>query len=188
MRLAATILSLSLAPFAFSAQTTLKDVAAPVTPWSNVSGCPVSLQATQISSADMMQVRKGQPQNTGQRLHLVLADRDSKQIVAATVAVQGFTFTPRMMNAGNTADLTARKVRPGEEAQKGSSQATRTIHMTFQAGTSVAADIVVEGVSATQTIDLIALSYADGTKWKLAEGQSCRIAPDPLMLISATSR
>jgi hypothetical protein len=149
--------------------------ASPVKPWSTISGCPVSLRAQQISSADMMQVRKGQPQNSGQRLHLTLTDRDSKQIVAATVAVQGFTFTPRLMNT---------VLKP----EKGSSQATRTIQVGFQAGTSVAADILVPGVSAAQTIDLVALTYADGTEWKLAEGQSCRITPDPLMLISATSR
>jgi hypothetical protein len=182
MRLAAAMLSLSLAPFALSAQTvTLKDAAVPLTPWSNMSGCPASLQAQQISSADMMQVRKGQqdkPQPSGQRLHLTFTDRDSKQIVAATVAVEGFTFTPRMMNA----------VLKSQKDQKDSSRATRTIHIAFQAGTSVAADILVPGVSAAQSIDLIELSYADGTEWKLAEGQSCRIAPDPLMLISATSR
>ncbi len=176
MKLAAAMLSLSLAPLTLSAQTaTMQQTAIPVTPWSNVSGCPVSLQAKQISSADMMQVRKGQPQNMGQRLHLTLADRDSKQIVAATVAVQGFAFTPRMMNAESAL----------RKSQEGSSNVTRTIHMSFQAGTSVAADILVPGVSAAQRIDLVALSYADGTEWKLAEGQSCRIAPDPFMLINA---
>jgi hypothetical protein len=92
------------------------------------------------------------------------------------VAVQGFAFTPGMINATT---LQARK------GQKGSSQVTRTIYIVFQAGTSVAADIVVDGVSATQTIDLVSLTYADGSSWKLADGASCRIAPDPLMLISA---
>lgn len=185
MRLASAMFSLSLVPFSLSAQTaTLQQTAVPVMVWSKVSGCPVSLRAQQISSADMMQVRKGQPQNSGQRLHLTFTDRDSRKITAATVAVQGFTFTPRMMNTGS-ADLTAHKLRPGEEPQKDSSLATRTIHIAFQGDTSVAADILVPGVSATQTIDLVALTYADGTEWKLAEGQSCRVTPDPMMLISA---
>ncbi len=143
-------------------------------PWSSVSGCPVSLRAEQISSANMMHVRKGQPQQWGQRLHLTFASHDTKQIVAATVNVRGFGSTP-----GVIMDAVA-KPSTGSPAL-----VTRTIQITFtqQAGAAVAADILVPDVTATQTIDLAALTYADGTSWNLAEGQTCRITPDPLMLI-----
>lgn len=209
MRLALIVLSFSLTSAGLSAQAVVgsgassgsfritgkglqkaDSSASAATPWSNMSGCPVALRATQISSANMMQTRKDQshPQQWGQRLHLTFTSREEKQIAGATVAVWGFALKPRMMNAGNTTDLTARKVRPGEQPQKDSTQAARTIHVAFQAGTSVATDVWVPGISATQTIDLLALTYADGTSWKLAEGQTCQIKPDPLMLISASSR
>lgn len=152
----------------------------PATPWSNVSGCPVSLRATQISSASMKEVRKGQPQQSGQRLHLTLTSRDSKQITSATVVVRGFGSTPGVSNA------LATSARRGN----GPSSETRTIEIAFAAQTAatVGTDILVRGVSASQTIDLVRLIYADGTSWKLAEGQACRITPDPLMLIGAVSR
>jgi hypothetical protein len=184
MKLIATVLSLSLAPLCISAQTAaLKNAATPVAPWSKVSGCPVSLRAEQISSANMMQARKtqqDQPQQSGQRLHLTLESRDSRQITAATVEVHGFTPPPSPMNALNAVF----------QRGPGSGLASRTIQIAFapQASAAVGADILVPGVSAIQTIDLVSLAYADGAGWKPAGGQSCQITPDPLMLISATNR
>ncbi|HEY1768063.1 MAG TPA: hypothetical protein VGG26_10420 [Terracidiphilus sp.] len=154
------------------------------TPWSAVSGCPVSLQATQLSSANMMQVQKGpqdQPQQRGQRLHLAFTSRESKQITAATVAVRGFTFTPGPMNAA---------IAVPKSGAPSSSLVTRTVQMVFapQTGATLGADILVPDVSAAQTIDLVALRYGDGTSWKPTEGQICRVTPDPLLLVGASSR
>lgn len=197
MKLALIVLSFSLTSAGLSAQAVVGSVASSesfritgkglqkadssasaVTPWSNMSGCPVALRATQISSANMMQVRKGQPQIKGQRLHLAFTNRGSKQIVAATVNVQGYAATPGVI-------MTVAKPSNG-----GSTLVTRTIHIAFgsQADENVAANILVPDVTATQKVDLVALTYADGTSWKLAEGQTCQIKPDPLMLISASSR
>ncbi|HZP05622.1 MAG TPA: hypothetical protein VFB43_12025 [Terracidiphilus sp.] len=155
----------------------LDSSASAVTPWSNMSGCPVALRATQISSADMMQVRKGQ-QTKGQRLHLAFTNHGAKQIVAATVNVQGYASTPGVI-------MTVAKPSTGSPAL-----VTRTIQIAFgpQTGENLATNILVPDVPATQTIDLVSLAYADGTGWKLAAGQACRITPDPLMLISASSR
>ena len=184
MKLAVS-LGFSLAPFALFAQTLAPNPAGPVqtdalyvAPWSNISGCPVSLRAEQMSSVNMRQVHQAQPQAIGQRLHLTLTNPDSKQIVAATVMVRGFTFTPRMQNT------------VAKKAGNASSYATRSLDVTFlpQTGKAVSADVQVPGVTAAQSIDLVSLTYADGSGWKLAEGASCRIAPDPLMLVGTQRR
>jgi hypothetical protein len=190
MKLAAAVLSISLAPVTLFAQTTAPNPILPaqatatyhMTPSSNTSGCPVSLRAQQVSSVDMVPVQQHQNpgQNRefspmGQRLHLSLTNPDAKAIVAATVTVRGYTYKPQVMN-------TVARRGPGEP-----SIASRTISVTFLPGSgkAVAADIVVPDVTAAQTIDLTSLTYADGSGWKLADGASCRIAPDPLMLVSA---
>jgi hypothetical protein len=184
MKIAAALLASFLAPFALSAQTipihqsgetvTLNSLYA--SPSSNVSGCPVSLRAQQVSSVDMVQVERGRPQGAGQRLHLILSNPGSKQIAAARVTVGGFTFKPRAMNADAAPERESRSV-----------YATQTIGVTFSPGPdkTVSATILVPGVTAAQTIDLIELTYADGSMWELAAGKSCRIAPDPLMLVGA---
>jgi hypothetical protein len=199
MKTAAAALAFLLAPLALSAQAAAPNQAPAssqaaassqageriklnssyISPSSNVSGCPVSLRAQQVSSVDMVQIGKGRPQGAGQRLHLTLSNPDSQQVVAAKVTVRGYTFTPRVMNA-----VTKNAAR-GQESQ--SSYATRTIDVRFLPGSdkTVSEVILVPGVTAAQTIDLIALTYADGSTWELAAGKTCRIAPDPLMLVSA---
>lgn len=182
MKLAAVALSLTLGPLALCGQTapmtlTTSDAVAHTMPYSHASSCPVSLQAQQISSANMMQVRRGQPEQSGQRLHLTFTSRDAKQIAAATIAVRGFTPPPGPID-------TLKAVR---KRNAGPDVVTRTVQIAFapQAGATVNADILVPDLTATQTIDLVSLSYADGTGWKLPEGASCRITPDLLMLVGA---
>jgi hypothetical protein len=36
-----------------------------------------------------------------------------------------------------------------------------------------------------QTFELQSITYAGGTTWKLASGNACQIAPDPMMRIAS---
>jgi hypothetical protein len=72
------------------------------------------------------------------------------------------------------------------------SDAARTIEATFPAATDAAstdktasADIWVPGLSAVYTVDLISITYADGSTWTASTARSCRTPIDGMMLIGA---
>jgi hypothetical protein len=134
-------------------------------------GCPVSLHAQHLADGMMVRTGSTHPQGLGQWLHLALAGYRSSQAVKATVTVHGFSGKARITEAAG-----------GD----GSSDAKRTMTMPLSAesGQSVAGDLWVPGMTAVQTIDLDSVAYADGSVWNFTGQESCRVVPDPLMLIA----
>jgi hypothetical protein len=136
--------------------------------------CPVSVHAQQAASWNRMEVGSDHPKGPAQRLHLTLANPDSSRITKATVTVRGLTPKTR----ATPTPLTVGRDR---------SNAARTLDVPFSSasGKEVSADLWVSGLSAVYTVDLVSLTYADGSTWKLATGQSCRTSIDGFMLIGA---
>jgi hypothetical protein len=137
--------------------------------------CPVSLHAQQSAAAFARQVNGDdgdRPRDVAQRLHLVAAGPSSKKVVAANVTVHGFAAKPRMVQTMETGD---------------GSNAAKTMDVRFAAGTGQdsAADLWVPGLSAVRSIDVNAVTYSDGSTWKLADGRSCSSLVDGVMLISS---
>jgi hypothetical protein len=40
------------------------------------------------------------------------------------------------------------------------------------------------GLTAVVSIELMSVKYSDGSTWTPAQGKTCRVAPDPLMLVT----
>lgn len=132
----------------------------------------MSLRAQQVGSAGMLAAEKGPPKGTGQGLHLILMSPDLRKIAGATVTVRGLTAKGRVVQAlSNQAD---------------SSDTARTLNVTFVAGEGkeAAADLWVEGMTAVRTVNLNSVTFVDGSTWKPLAGSSCRVVPDPMMLIN----
>lgn len=141
------------------------------------SACPVAMQARHLADGAVILARKGDPPSTppkgvGQWLHLTLASRVLRQITGATVEVHGLADKSRVIQTLSTAGMAT------------DANQTLRLQLTPAGGNEMTAEVWVPGMTAVETIDLTSVSYADGSTWKLADGQSCRIAPDPLMLIS----
>ena len=136
------------------------------------NACPVSVQARQAASWNRMEVGNDHPKGPAQRLHLTLVNPRSKQITSATVTVHGLTPKTR----ATLTPLTA-----GDSP----SDAAKTLDVSFPdgPGKEVSADLWVPGLSAAYSIDLTAVTYADGSTWKLADGRTCRTSIDGFMLI-----
>jgi hypothetical protein len=138
------------------------------------NACPVSVQARQAASWNRMEVGNDHPKGPVQRLHLTLINPKSKQITRATVTVHGLTpktratFTPMAID-------------------NAPSDAAKTLDVAFADGTGkeVSADLWVPGLSATNSIELTAVTYSDGSTWKLTDGRTCRTPIDGLMLVGA---
>jgi hypothetical protein len=143
----------------------------------NGSDCPVSMNARQgvwdrALRVDNEKTEK-QQDRVGQRLNLTLSDRRSLRIVDATVKVLGLSGKNRVLGTGLSSN--------------GYSDASRVVHLTsFSRGDQGAtADLYAPGFTSVTSIQLLAISYADGSTWTASQPNGCRVSPDPMMLIAA---
>jgi hypothetical protein len=139
----------------------------------SVSSCPVSMRAQHLSDGSLVKTRDGHPSGIGQWLHLSLVSRDSTQIARATLRVRGFSAKARVTQTG-----------PGGD-QAFDAMRTLTVALTAAADRSASADFRVPGMTAVGRIDLESLEYSDGSTWKAGGASSCRVVPDPEMLITS---
>ncbi len=120
-----------------------------------------------------MRVSQGQQvtviQPVGQRIILTLGDSHSAPIIAATVKVYGLTGKNRMLQTAGS-----------------SGEATRIMSITFGANQKgpVTGDLYVSGFTAVNSIELLQVSYNDGRVWRIDGARTCRVTPDPMMLIA----
>lgn len=134
-------------------------------------GCPVSLHADHGADGNILKVDKNRPKGLAQLLHLMLVNPDARQIVAGDVTVRGISGKPRMTQTlGST----------------GQADVVRNLHVRFaaQEGRNIAGDVWAPGMSAVLTVELNSVTFADGSLWRFAGREGCRVTPDPLMLIA----
>ena len=135
--------------------------------------CPVDLRARYLAYTDMIRTGEATPKGPGQRLQLTLGSAAARQILRATMTVYGLSPDAK----GHM-----RRTAPGQGA---SSETVRTVTVPFSKGANgvATADVWVAGFTAVEAIDLKSVVYTDGSRWSLADGATCRIVPDPFMLV-----
>lgn len=151
-------------PVGPNGQTTLHVVTQP-------NPCPVRMRASHLSDGSVIKTDAAHPKGLGQRLRLTLTSPDSRSITSATVNVRGWTAKGRMEQADKAKDAAL---------------AVRTLQVPFTAGAeqTATADVWVPGATAVSSVELLSVAYGDGTTWTPAQGKTCQVKPDPLMLIS----
>lgn len=148
-----------------------------LTPSSHGS-CPVEMQAEHSPGlAEQVRVGKGSAgverrHAIGQHLQLGLSNSRPTAIDAVRITVHGWMAKGRALPAN-----------PG--AGPGRADASRTVDVKVNIAPhhTTETDVWVDGLTAVTSIDLVGVSYADGSNWK-ASAQECRIVPDLEMLIS----
>ena len=72
-------------------------------------------------------------------------------------------------------------------ARDGSAEVTKTLDLAFTAaeGQSTSTNLVVPGFTSVSSIVLDSVTYANGSTWKFSSHETCKVAPDPLMLVDA---
>ncbi len=144
------------------------------------SSCPVDLRAQHLAYAAPLKAGEETPKGLGQKLQLSLGSAAARQIVKATITAHGIR-----LNSNGHVWRTA----PGQGASSDRNQqleAVQTLTIPFSRGADgiATADVWLPDFSAVEAIDLKSVVYTDGSTWSLADGATCRIAPDPFMLVS----
>jgi hypothetical protein len=138
------------------------------------NSCPISMDAHQGLWDHAIRVENGRPHDGfGQRISLTLVDNHSAKIVNATVKVLGLSGKNRMLST----DLSS----------IASPDASRVIHLTSfsEAKNGVTTQLDAPGFTSVTSIQLLAVTYADGSKWTTPQSKACHVTPDPLMLVAA---
>lgn len=144
---------------------------------SDVEGaCPIAMHASQGMWNHTIRVRHGEKEpvgpHSGQLISLNLKDAHSAHIVAATVRVRGLNGKNRMM------------LTPAGAQQDWNAVATLKARFAQEDDGSALADLRVAGFTAVYSVQLIDVSYSDGSTWRSPKSNACRVQPDPLMLIT----
>jgi len=149
--------------------------------------CPVSMHAEHGSGGGLVMTRQSrsyrdpepaQSSGPAQQIHLilgkpVLSSSVSARVVSAEVTVRGTSGKWRTVPTGLAGDA--------------SSEMSKTLDITFSVAENgqVSADMNLPGFTSVKSISLDSLTYSDGSTWMPANGRACRVAPDPLMLVSS---
>jgi len=133
--------------------------------------CPVGVRASHLSDGGVVKTGTMHPKELGQRLHLTLTSPDSRSIASATVNVRGWTAKGRIEQTGK---------------DEGAALPVRTLTVPFTAGAdrTASADVWAPGLTAVSSVELISVAFEDGTTWTQAQGKTCQVTPDPLMLVT----
>jgi len=140
---------------------------------SDSGACPIHMHALQKGGGSLLNARDGHPVEFGQRIHLVLGNTaGSARIVAIEVSVYG-------TSGKNRAVPTLTGLDPHWDARK-----TFNLPVNMGENEEASTNLLLRGFTSVQAIILESVTYADGSVWSASLSRSCRIAPDPFMLVS----
>jgi len=141
-----------------------------------VANCPIDMHATQGVWDRTIRVRDGDKERVtqpfGQRISLNLKDARSSRIVSATVRVRGLN--------GNNRTLPT----PANTARRWNAVRTLRVRFGEESDGTVSADLWIVGFTSVGSIELMNVSYSDGSVWTISESGACRVEPDPIVLIT----
>ena len=136
--------------------------------------CPFSIEASHLSDGNIIKTGADHPRGVGQRLHLKLINPDQRTIASATVNLRGWTAKGRTEQLGQM----------GSSADSSLGVRTLTIPFTPGADRTASADVWAPGLTAVVSVELLSVKYSDSSTWTPAQGRTCRVTPDHLMLIT----
>lgn len=144
-----------------------------VIPASPDASCPVAMRAEHGVDGRMRAVKGAAPHSgQGQQLELTLHNAKPGAISAVRITAHGWDGTGRTLPAHETNSV------------DGNATATLGLKVSINPGKSAETDVWVSGLTAVDSIDLVGVSYADGSSWTPAASEACSVVPDPEMLIS----
>ena len=134
-------------------------------------GCPVSLRAQYRADGGLLKVEKSRPEWPAQKLHLIVTNPDSERIVSARVRVHGLSGKGRVtqtLSGQNDADAAS----------------TLDVQLAQGPDKEASGDLRAPGIAAILSVELNSVTYEDGSTRSFSGRETCRVAPDKMMLIT----
>ena len=132
--------------------------------------CPVGLQVDHGPSTQMREVAGGRQTVLEQRIHLTMTNLHLQKIVSAQLTAHGFSQKPRVMEVSNPVADMAKQIQLALEI-RGKSEAS--------------SDLTLSQFAAVTSVEVNAVTYADGSSWQEPSPGACSVAPSGLMRVSA---
>lgn len=132
-----------------------------------LANCPAVMNVSHLPDGSMIRTDRAHPQSIGQWLHIAIM---APIVASATLQVSGYSGKTHMT----------------QTLAKNGPDAVRTVTVTFREMPNGQAEgnVWAPELTAVTSIDLVSVTYVDGTTWNAPSGRTCSVTPDPLMLIS----
>lgn len=156
------------------------------------SGCPLSLHALQGSGRGLVAVVRRAPGDHHEKADgpLGFVPPVPAQHIHLVATVSSFPGGKPVWGHfkvyGRSGSKHAEQVRTGSAMKPFDYEKTLTLDERFspEDNDEVAADLTLPGFTSVKSIQVESITYQDGSTWVVGAGQSCQIAPDPLMLVA----
>jgi hypothetical protein len=138
---------------------------------SDSSGCPVGFFASRQATGQIMSAKDAKQTGPVQGLHLTLSHLTSTPADIQSIEVTVYGTSP--------------KARVLPLAQKASDTVSKTFELrrTGDSASLTDADVWMHQVGSLTSVDLISVTYADGTTWHPTANLKCRAIPSNYLLV-----
>ncbi len=135
------------------------------------AGCPVGFFASRQATGQIMSAKDAKQAGPVQGLHLTLSHltRTPADIQSIEVTVYGTSPRARVLPLAQQTSDTISK--------------TFELHRTGDNPSLTDADVWMHQVGSLTSVDLISVTYADGTTWHAAANLKCRAVPSNYLLV-----
>jgi hypothetical protein len=132
------------------------------------SGCPVGFFASRQATGQIMSAGDAKQAGPAQGLHLMLNHLTAPAIESIEITVYGYSSKARAL-----------------PAREPSPDVSKTFELRRSAGSNSLsdADVWMHNVGSLSKVDLISITYADGTAWHATENLKCRAIPSNFLLV-----
>jgi hypothetical protein len=186
-RLEASMNRASILPLVFLVATATGIAQNVVRPRAIAADCPVDMQATHSTPTPVRMNAYGAPENgsplngqknlqeppapvINQQIHLGMISLVPQNIVSAVFTVRGFSNKTRAINTASQGPDLKRSIKVVVDL-KGKGHAS--------------SDLSLRDFTTVATIDLDAITYADGSTWRNSSPAACRVIPQNMMLVAS---
>jgi hypothetical protein len=134
------------------------------------SGCPIGFTANRQATGQIMSASDARQAGPAQGLHLMLNHLTAPAIESIEITVYGYGISSKA------------RALPAHEP---SPDVSKTFELRRSAGSNSLsdADVWVHNVGSLSSVELISITYADGTTWHATENLKCRAIPSNFLLV-----
>ncbi len=130
------------------------------------------MNVSHLADGSMIMTGRAHPGGIGQWMHITVM---TPTVSTASLLVRGYSDKGHMTQA----DSKNAPSKSGPDAVRAVTVSLRDMPDGQATGTFWA-----PGLTAVDSINLVSLTYSDGSSWSAPAGHTCQVTPDPLMLIS----